>query len=83
VSHDLGVADGSPGMSSFAGNHPVKAVVQTFIAPSDMKSLAITTSKFGVTSKELVCMSFVGLPMMQLLKAVDRYQLPKSNRFDT
>jgi hypothetical protein len=42
-------------MSSLAPYHHIKAITQTFIAPSEMKSLAITTSKYGVTSKELVC----------------------------
>jgi hypothetical protein len=45
----------SPGISSFTGDHEVKAVAQTFVVAHEIKSLTFTTSRTGITVKELVC----------------------------
>jgi hypothetical protein len=49
---------GSPGISSFTADHEVKAVAQTFVVAHEIKSLTFTTSRTGITVKDLVCESF-------------------------
>ena len=44
----------TPGLSSFSHGHDVVPYSQTYIAPGEIKELAITTSKSGITAKELV-----------------------------
>jgi len=43
----------TPGISTFAQTN-IKSVSKTFISTQEIKSLAFTTSKYGVTAKELV-----------------------------
>ena len=46
----------SPGLSTFAKEHDdVKAIAQTFIAPGEIKTIAMTNSKFGITAKDIIC----------------------------
>lgn len=45
----------SPGVSSFTAAHEVKAVAQTFVVAEEIKSLTFTTSRTGITVKDLVC----------------------------
>ena len=49
---------GSPGISSFGSDHEVKAVAQTYVVAHEIKSLTFTTSRTGITVKDLVCESF-------------------------
>lgn len=51
------LADNSPGVSSYTGDHEVKAVAQTFVVAHEIKSLTFTTSRTGITVKDLVCES--------------------------
>jgi hypothetical protein len=48
----------SPGISSFSSEHEVKAVAQTFVVAHEIKSLTFTTSRTGITVKDLVCKSY-------------------------
>jgi hypothetical protein len=50
---------GSPGISSFTADHEVKAVAQTFVVAHEIKSLTFTTSRTGITVKDLVCKSYL------------------------
>lgn len=43
----------SPAVSSFVSKQ-VKTFAQTFIIPSEIKALGFTTSKAGITTKELI-----------------------------
>jgi len=54
-SNDISGVDDSPGVSSFSGEHEVKAVAQTFVIAHEIKSLTFTTSRTGITVKDLVC----------------------------
>jgi hypothetical protein len=49
----------SPGISSFSSEHEVKAVAQTFVVAHEIKSLTFTTSRTGITVKDLVCKSYL------------------------
>lgn len=49
-----------PGLSSFAAGHNVDFRAQTFIAPGEIKRMTMTTSKYGVTAKDLVCECTMG-----------------------
>lgn len=49
----------SPGISSFTAEHEVKAVAQTYVVAHEIKSLTFTTSRTGITVKDLVCESFL------------------------
>lgn len=51
------VIDPSPGISSYASEHDVKAVSQTFVVAHEIKSLTFTSSRTGITVKDLVCES--------------------------
>ncbi|KAK4687456.1 ER membrane protein complex subunit 1, partial [Tremellales sp. Uapishka_1] len=44
----------SSGLSTFSAEHTIKALSQTFIMPSGIKTMAFTTSRFGIAAKELV-----------------------------
>ena len=56
---DIPDVDDSPGVSSFSGEHEVKAVAQTFVIAHEIKSLTFTTSRTGITVKDLVCGYFI------------------------
>lgn len=46
-----------PGLSSFSGAHGNIETwrSQVFIAPGEIKALAMSTSKFGITAKDIIC----------------------------
>ena len=55
----LGKKADTPGLSSFASEHDAirGARSQTYIAPGEIKTLGMTTSKFGINAKDVVCKS--------------------------
>lgn len=48
------VAEVRPGVSSFGAGHSVTAREQTFVLGFGVKALSFTTSKFGITAKDLL-----------------------------
>jgi hypothetical protein len=44
----------SPGSTGFSASHRIKSVSKTFILPTGVKSMGFTTSRFGITARELV-----------------------------
>ncbi|ORX33525.1 hypothetical protein BD324DRAFT_668589 [Kockovaella imperatae] len=44
----------TPGTSSYAQTQDLKVISQSFIAPSGVRQMVMTRSKFGITMKELV-----------------------------
>jgi hypothetical protein len=44
----------SPGSTGFSSSHRIKSVSKTFILPTGVKSMGFTTSRFGITARELV-----------------------------
>jgi hypothetical protein len=50
-----------PGLSSFASGHNVTAFSQTYILAQEITAMSFTTSKAGITAKDLIC-EFPGVP---------------------
>lgn len=44
-----------PGISSYAADVEVTAVAQTYVIGQEIKGMTFTTSRTGITVKDLVC----------------------------
>lgn len=45
----------SPGASSFSSDFEITTKGQTFFLPAGVQALEFSTSRFGITAKELIC----------------------------